>query len=69
MPKRPLPKVRMLAHRVWFWLGGFNWWVITAIFAAGVAITLAITDAPLARVLAVGVGALVLAIIAPKEPL
>jgi hypothetical protein len=59
----------MFARRTWFWLGAFNWWAVIAIVAAGVAITLAVTDASLSRVLAVGVGALVLAILSPKEPL
>lgn len=57
----------MLARRAWFWLGGFNWWAITAIVAAVVGAGLAFTDAPVRRVLAVGILALVLAIIAPKE--
>lgn len=58
----------MRARRVWFWFGGFNWWAVIAVFTAGVAVTLAVTDASLARVLAVGVVAVVLAILTPKEP-
>lgn len=58
----------MLARRIWFWLTGFNWWAISAIVAAVVGAGLAFTDAPVNRVLALGALALVLAVLAPREP-
>lgn len=67
VPRRPFPRLRMRARRVWFWLRGFNWWALAAIFAAVVGSALAFTDAPVNRVLAVGVFAVVLAILAPRE--
>lgn len=58
----------MLARRSWFWLGGFNWWAISAIVLAASAAVLAYAGTPLRQVLAVGVVALVLSILSPKEP-
>ena len=67
VPRRPLARLRRRVRRVWFWLTGFNWWAISAIVVAVVGAGLAFTNAPVNRVLAVGVFALVLAVIAPRE--
>jgi hypothetical protein len=67
VPRRPLPRVRMLSRRAFYWLRSFQWWAILALVAGLVSVALAAADKGLALVCSVAALSITLAVLSTKE--
>jgi len=67
VPRRPFPRVRMQARRVWFALREIRWWALLALLTALLGVVLAVVQVRLPVIQAVAALSITLAILATKE--